>query len=79
MPLELYGSAACPHTAEMREDLQWRGERFTEYDVEADAVALQRMLQLTAGSRMVPVLVDDGRVTQIGWQGRGCYISPHSK
>jgi len=24
---------------------------------------------------MVPVLVEDGRVVQIGWQGRGCIVT----
>ncbi|MDQ2817810.1 MAG: glutathione S-transferase N-terminal domain-containing protein [Candidatus Eremiobacteraeota bacterium] len=79
MPLELYGSRSCPQTAELREDLEWRRQSFVEYDVEADAEALQRMLTLTAGNRMVPVLVQDGRVAQIGWQGRGCYIGSQSK
>ena len=56
----------------MREDLEWRKIDFTEYDVEADSAALQRMLSLTGGKNMVPVLVQDGRVKQIGWLGRGC-------
>ncbi len=34
--LELFGTARCPHTQEMREWLEWRGCDFVEYDVEAD-------------------------------------------
>lgn len=72
MVTELFGTKSCPYTEEMREDLEWRKIDFTEYDVEADSAALQRMLSLTGGKNMVPVLVQDGRVKQIGWQGRGC-------
>jgi glutaredoxin len=64
-----------PHTEEMREWLEWRGDEFVEYDVEADRAARNRMRALTGGQRTVPVLVDDGKVVQIGWQGRGCIVS----
>jgi glutaredoxin len=73
--LELFGAAGCPHTREMRDWLEWRGQEFVEYDVEADSIARDRMRDLSGGQRTVPVLVDDGKVVQIGWQGRGCIIS----
>jgi mycoredoxin len=79
MPLELFGTAGCPYTAELREDLEWRAQEFVEYDVDNDPAALQRMLALTGGNRMVPVLVRDGRVQQIGWRGIGCYVSAPSE
>lgn len=72
--IELFGSSGCPHTREMREWLEWRGVEFVEYDVEADCVARDRMSSLTDGQRMVPILVDDGKVVHIGWQGRGCVV-----
>lgn len=71
---ELFGTASCPYTQELREHLEWRGEDFVEYDVEFDAEARARMLQLVDGQRTVPVLTEDGKVTQIGWQGRGCIV-----
>ncbi len=73
--VELFGTSSCGATQEMREWLEWRGVEFVEYDVESDADARRRMRQLAAGQRTVPVLVEDGAVTQIGWQGRGCVIS----
>ena len=73
--LELFGAAGCPHTQEMREWLEWRGDDFVEYDVEGDRNARNRMRALTGGQRTVPVLVDEGKVVQIGWQGRGCTVS----
>lgn len=70
--LELYGSAGCPYTEELREKLRWERRAFTEYNVEVNAEARARMLALTDGKRTVPVLVEEGEVVQIGWQGRGC-------
>ena len=72
--LELYGTARCPHTQEMREWLEWKRCDFVEYDVEADLAARDRMRALAAGQRSVPVLVEDGKVVQIGWQGRSCMV-----
>ena len=71
---ELFGTAGCPYTREMREFLEWRGEEFIEYDVDSDAAARARMLRLAGGQRTVPVLIEDGQVRQIGWQGRGCVV-----
>ena len=72
---EIYGTAGCPYTQEMREWLEFRGCEFVEYDVEADAEARGRMRALAGVSRTVPVLVEDGKVTQVGWQGHGCTVS----
>jgi glutaredoxin len=73
--LELYGSAHCPHTRELREWLEWTRREFEEYDVDADLEARARMRTLDGGSRTVPLLVEDGKVIQVGWQGRGCVVS----
>jgi glutaredoxin 3 len=72
--LELYGSARCPYTRELREWLEWTRRDFTEYDVEADSDARTRMHALDSNVRTVPVLVEDGKVIQVGWQGRGCIV-----
>jgi len=73
--VELFGGSGCQYTSELREHLLWEGRDFIEHDVETDHVALRRMLELTGGQRTIPVLVVDGEVTQIGWQGRGCTVS----
>ena len=72
--LELFGAASCPHTSEMREWLEWRGCDFVEYDVELDRDARARLRELTGGQPLVPVLIEDGKVVQSGWQGRGCVV-----
>ena len=38
--------------------------------------ALNRMLELTGGQQLVPVLVEDGADVQVGIGGRGCYVNP---
>jgi glutaredoxin len=71
---ELFGTASCAFTQELREWLELRRVDFVEYDVELDPAARERMRQLVGAQRTVPVLVEDGRVSQIGWNGHGCVI-----
>jgi glutaredoxin len=71
---ELYGTATCPYTRDMREWLECNGRDFEEYDVDADPEALKRMRDASGGQRTVPVLVEDGKAVQVGWQGRGCVV-----
>jgi glutaredoxin len=73
--VELFGSAGCPYTNELREHLLWNRLQFTEYDVEADPSARARLLSLTGGRAAVPVLVENGSVKEIGWRGRSCAIA----
>ena len=73
--LELFGTARCPHTSEMRDWLEWKQSDFVEYDVEADSAARMRMREVAGGQRTVPILVEDGKIVQVGWQGRGCIVS----
>jgi glutaredoxin len=72
--LELYGTAGCPYTRELRESLEWSRREFLEYDIEADPEARKRLYSFDKSLRTVPVLVEDGKVIQVGWQGRGCAI-----
>jgi hypothetical protein len=54
----------------MREHLIWNGIDFVEFDVEVDVDARKRLLLLTGNHTAVPVLVENGRVKEIGWRGR---------
>jgi glutaredoxin len=73
--LELYGSSHCQYTRELREWLEWTKRDFLEFDVDADPEARARLHSLNNGSRTVPLLVENGNVIQVGWQGRGCIVS----
>ncbi|HEY2499641.1 MAG TPA: Uxx-star family glutaredoxin-like (seleno)protein [Candidatus Angelobacter sp.] len=72
--LELYGTARCPYTQDMRDWLEFNRREFAEYDVEIDPEARRRMRELDGSLRKVPVLVEDGKVVQVGWQGHGCMV-----
>jgi glutaredoxin 3 len=73
-PRELYTTAGCPYSEAAREDLEWRGIDFVQYDVEKDQKARERMLELTGGTRTVPVIFEVGKPVQVGWMGRGCTV-----
>jgi glutaredoxin 3 len=67
MPVLIYGKDSCPYTADARDHYGSRGE--VQYiNVQKDADALRRMLELTGGQRRVPVIVEDGKVT-VGFGG----------
>lgn len=72
--LELYGTAGCPYTRELRESLEWSRREFLEYDIETDREARERLRSFDETLRTVPVLVENGKVIQVGWQGRGCVV-----
>jgi glutaredoxin 3 len=74
MQIELYTAPGCPYSEAAREDLEWRGVEFVEFDVERDREAYERMLELTGGKRTVPVIVEEGKPVQVGWMGRGCHV-----
>ena len=76
--VELFGAGGCRYTVELREHLLWQDVAFTEYDVENDAAARARLLWLTGGRAAVPVLVEDGRVAEVGWRGRTCAFAASS-
>jgi glutaredoxin 3 len=73
--LELYGTAGCPYTSEMREWLEWKGLEFVEYDIERDPQAHERLRMIAQPPLSVPTLLENGKVLQIGWQGRSCFVS----
>jgi glutaredoxin len=75
--LELFGTVRCPYTREMREWLELRGTDFVEFDVESDPPAFERMRAFLDPPYTVPLLVENGKVRQRGWQGRGCVVEPN--
>jgi glutaredoxin len=72
---ELFGTASCPYTRDLREWLEMRRAEFREYDVEVNREARELMRMYAGQERTVPVLVQNGKVVQVGWQGRGCVVS----
>ncbi len=61
-PVLLYTRAGCAHCDAMRTALAARGATVDEIDVAADRRAVPELLKLTGGRRVVPVVVEDGRI-----------------
>lgn len=76
--LELYVTVGCPFCSELRDQLDWEGRPYIEYDIEADEAARRRFLALGGPHPIVPLLVEDGRPSALGWHGRGCAITPRT-
>ncbi len=58
----LYVKPDCPHCAAKRADLAARGVAVREIDVVARPDAVPELLKLTRGRRIVPVMVEGGRI-----------------
>ena len=61
-PVLLYTRAGCPWCDRKRAELTARGVVFREIDVAARPEVVPELLKLTGGRRLVPVVVDSGRI-----------------
>jgi glutaredoxin len=64
MGVQIFGKSDCPYTSAARRDFQKRGVAVEYFDVEEDAAAMRRFLELAKGDRRVPLIVEQGRVSQ---------------
>lgn len=64
----LLSKPGCPYCAAARDNLQRRNVRYVDHNVKADRAALDRMLELNGGKRMVPTIVEGDQV-QVGFHG----------
>ncbi len=64
----IYTKPGCPYCAAAKEHYTRQGIEFTEINVFAVDGAQAKALELTNGKRMVPVIVDNGKV-QVGFGG----------
>ena len=61
-PVLFYSKAGCPHCDAQRAALAARGAVVDEIDVGVRREAIPELLKLTGGRRVVPVVVDGGRI-----------------
>jgi glutaredoxin 3 len=64
----MYVKPGCPYCAAAREHYQKKNIPFDEIDVIDNPAAQKKLLALSKGERIVPVIVDHGKVT-LGWNG----------
>ena len=68
MAVVIYTKPGCPYCAAAKNDLIARGVDYDEIDVYATPGARDTLAELTGGSMVVPVLVEDGDV-RVGFGG----------
>lgn len=71
MSLILYTKPGCPYCAKAREYYTTHGIPFEDRNAQDNKVYRREMLAFTDGDRTVPTIVEDGKLKQIGWEGRG--------
>lgn len=64
----IYTKSGCPYCAAAKEDYTKRGIDFEEINVTERPEMKQKVLEITGGQRMVPVIVEGGNV-KIGFGG----------
>ena len=63
MSVTIYTKPSCPYCTRARNDLIARGVDYVDIDVTATPGAMEKVAELTLGSMVVPVLVEeDGTV-----------------
>jgi glutaredoxin 3 len=62
LPALVYVKSGCPHCQATREELAARGVECREIDVDARPEVIPELLKLTRGQRIVPVIVEGGRI-----------------
>ncbi len=71
MEIVLYTKPDCPYCAKAREYYSKQGIKFEDRNAQDDLAYRREMFSFTNGDPTVPTIVEDGRLKQIGWEGRG--------
>jgi glutaredoxin len=58
----VYTRDGCPACARLKEALGAAGERYVEVNLSREPQAMTELLKLTAGRRIVPVVVRGGKI-----------------
>ena len=71
MSVIIYTKPGCPYCAKAREFYNERGIAFEDRNAQDNLVYRKQMLAISDGDPTVPVIVENGKLKQIGWEGRG--------
>jgi glutaredoxin 3 len=64
----MYTKPGCPYCEAAKEHYTGKGIAFDEINVVDNPGAQKKVLELSGGERIVPVVVDQGEI-RIGWNG----------
>ena len=71
MNVILYTKPGCPYCAKARDYYRERGVAFEDRNAQDNLEYRKQMFSFSGGDPTVPVIVEDGKLKQIGWEGRG--------
>ena len=67
----MYTKPGCPYCQKARDWYNSQGIPFKEKNAQDNRAYRREMLSFSNGDPTVPVIVIDGTLKQIGWEGRG--------
>jgi len=67
----MYTKPGCPHCAKAKDWYNAEGISFTEKNAQDNREYRKEMFAFSNNDPTVPVIVEDGKLKQIGWLGRG--------
>jgi glutaredoxin 3 len=67
----IYTKPGCPYCAKAKEWYTAQGIAFVEKNAQDNRQHRQEMFRFSDNDPTVPVIVVDGKLKQIGWEGRG--------
>ena len=71
MKVKIYTKPGCPYCQKAREFYTGKGIPFEDLNAQDNLEYRKEMLAASDGDPTVPVIVEDGNLKQIGWEGRG--------
>jgi glutaredoxin 3 len=71
MSVIIYTKPGCPYCAKAREHYLQKGIPFEDRNAQDNLDFRKEMFLYSDGDPTVPVIVENGKLQQIGWQGRG--------
>lgn len=67
----MYTKPGCPYCAKAKDWYNQQGIAFTEKNAQDNREYRREMFAFSNNNPTVPVIVEDGKLKQIGWEGRG--------
>jgi glutaredoxin 3 len=67
----IYTKPGCPYCAKAKDWYTQQGIAFEERNAQDNREYRKEMFSYSAGDPTVPVIIIDGKLKQIGWEGRG--------
>jgi glutaredoxin 3 len=67
----IYTKPGCPYCAKAREYYSSEGISFEDRNAQDNLQYRNEMFGFNGGDPTVPTIIEDGKLKQVGWEGRG--------